>query len=417
LLALTALVTVGCNHRSSAASGASSSSASAAPVPATAEAPRVEASSSVVAAAATGDAPPVKTFLGARATEACKVQSSEIATYLQRGEISLWGRGDGVGAAWLVRFAGKRDAQLAFASFDAEGRQFARTRGVGFASAGAPQVFAVGSEWTLTWFDEGGLAYARPRVEPIPAPEIGHLGAVGPELADDVAVSVSPSGALVAAAPFRPAQGQLGLFLFAPIDSGAQAAKALGVTHHAKEPHHAAVAADADGIFVIWHEPDGKLAASRFDGKGKETDSACTIAPPSDQQRDHLSLITTSAGALAMWGEGGAIKTRALDKVACPSSPIWTVAEGQWPAMTPHEGGAIVAWVGSDGHLFAAKIGQNGMPPAKGIDVTEGSSGVKDPPAVATMTGKIAFAWAEMMSPTMSSKRLVLRIIDSACVP
>ncbi len=363
-----------------------------------------------------GDAPPVKTFLGARATEACKAQSAEIATYLQRGEISLWGRADGVAATWLVRLAGKRDAQVAFASFDLEGRQVARTRGVGFASEGLPQVFAVGSDWTLTWFDEGGLAYARPHVEPLPAPDIGHLGAVGPELANDVAVSSAP-GALVAAAPFRPAQGQLGLFLFAPLEAGAPAAKALGVTHFAKEPHHAAVAADPKGIFVVWHEPDGRLAASRFDNKGKEGESACTIAPASSASREALSLVVTSSGALVMWSEAGSVRIRAIDGSACPTSPIWTIAEGQWPAIAPHPSGAVVTWVGSDGRLLAAKVDSKGTPPAKGVDVAEGSTGVKDPPAVATMGGKVAFAWAEMMSATMSSKRLALRIVDDACFP
>lgn len=356
-------------------------------------------------------------FAAVRGLKACKAQTIEVAGYQQRGDISVAGQKNGVAATWMVRLSGKREDQVAFASWDAEARPVARARGVGL-SARSARVFGTGAEWAVTWFDTKGLAYARPRVESLPAPEIGHLGAIGPELQEEVAVSAM-SGALVAVAPFGKDKLQLGLFQFAPEDPEMPAVKAIGVTHHANKPRHPAVASDAEGTFIAWHEPDGRLAASHFDAVGKETEAACTVAPASTKKRERISLVVTSTGALSMWMEEGAIQTRALDKSGCPISPVWTIAEGRWASLLPlGDGtGAVVAWMASDGRLLAAKLTAKGAPPPQGLDIAEGSSGVKDTPSAAGMGGKVAFGWAEAMSSTISSKRLLIRVVNADCFP
>jgi hypothetical protein len=354
-------------------------------------------------------------FDGARGLEACKAQTVEAAEYQQWGDIAIGGHKGGLGVSWMVRLKGKHERQVAFSSYDADGKPTARTRGIGL-SAGPARVFWTGTAWTVTWFDNKGLAYAKPRVDPMPPPEIFHLGAIGPELQDAVAVS-STDGAVVAAAPFGADKRQIGIFLFSSEDASLPAVKAISVTHHANHPTGPAVAADATGIFLAWHEPDGRLAASHFSPTGKETDAACVIAPPTDRKRERFSLAVTSTGVLAMWMEESSIKTRALDKAGCPVSPVWTIAEGRWASLASLGEGGVVAWLGGDGRILSAKLSASGAPPSRGLDVGDGASSVKDPPAVASMGGKVAFGWAEKMAPTVSTKRLVVRIINGDCLP
>jgi hypothetical protein len=411
--ALAALFAAGCGHKSSGTSGGSAA-VSAAPSSSAvrAVAPSTDGSAATNPA---GSAPPVGEFIGARGLKACNQKTIEVASYQQRGDVSLGGQKSGVAATWMVHLAGRREEQVAFAGFDGEGKPAARTRGVSFASSAA-RVFGTGKQWAVTWFDSKGVAYAQPHAEPLPPPTIGHFGAAGPDLQEDVAVS-GTSGALIAAAPFGADKAQLGLFQFAPEDTSQPAVKAIGVTHHANKPHRPAVAANEAGTFIAWQEPDGRFSASHFDRTGKETETACVIAPPSARKRERLALATVGAGAVAMWMEEGSIQTRALDKAGCPISPAWTIAEGRWPQLASLGEAAVVAWVASDGRYLAAKLAANGAPPAKGLDVAEGSTGVLDPPAIAAMEGKVAFGWAEVMSSTVSSKRVALRIINSDCFP
>ena len=356
------------------------------------------------------------TFVGAKNEKACKAQTVELATYQQRGDVALGGHPEGVAAVWRARLSGKPQEQVAFASFDAGGRPASRPRGVGLTTQEVPpRVFASGSQWTVVWYDDKGLAFTRPHAEPVPQPEITHLPAVGPEVAAEVALSTSPAGAVLAAAPFGAQKAQLGIFLFAPTDN-VSTVKALGVTHHGKDPRHPALAAGTGGIFVVWDEA-GALVGSRFDAGGKENDRTCTVAPASDK-RERLALAATRTGAIVMWMEGNRVRTRALDAAGCPASPIWTVAEGRWASITALGDTALVVWVAADGRLLAARLQPNGAPPPRGLDAGEGSSGAKDAPAVIALgPGKVAFAWSEVMSPVISSKRLEMRLVDSACIP
>jgi hypothetical protein len=359
---------------------------------------------------------PPSSFLGAKTEKACRAQTVELASYQTRGDIALAGHAESVAAAWRVRLAGKPQEQIAFGSYDKESHPLARARAVGLTiHEAAPRVFATGNEWVVVWFDDKGLTYARPKVEPLPPPEIGHLGAVGPEAAADVALAPWPEGGALAAAPFGD-KAHLGIFLVASGESGATAVKVLGVSHHGKQPHHAAVAAGAAGTFFAWDEA-GALVGSRFDPAGKEIAAACTIAPASAAPRERLALAATASGAVAMWMEGGAVRTRALDASACPASPIWTVAEGKWASIAPLGDTPLVAWVAKDGRLLAARLAATGAPPARGFDAAEGTSGAKDAPAVVTFGSRAAFGWSEVMGPVISTKRLQMRIVDAACIP
>ncbi|MFT3764390.1 MAG: hypothetical protein QM820_02550 [Minicystis sp.] len=421
---ITTFALVGCGrgggadgHAASSASTPPSASAPAPPgsatVPASVSATVSARPSAVPDEPPAGTAPPAS-FTGAKAEKACHAQTVEVATYQTRGEIALAGQGDAVAAAWRVRLAGKRQEQIAFASFDKEGHPLARPRGVGDTTHDVPpRLLGTGSAFAVIWFDDKGLAFARARTDPLPPPEIAHVGSVGPDVAADVAIALWPAGGGIAAAPFGDGS-QLGLFVFAPDDGSA--VKAMGVTHHAKKPHRPAIAASAAGTFVAWDD-GGALMASRFDAAGKEGASACTIAPATATPRERFALVPTAGGAVAMWMEGPKVRTRALDASACPASPIWTVGEGKWATMAALGDTPLVAWVDGGGRLLSVRLAASGAPAARGIDASEGTSGVKDPPAVVTFGGRAAFGWAEVMSPAISTKRLNVRIVDATCVP
>ena len=112
------------------------------------------------------------------------------------------------------------------------------------------------------------LAFARPGWDAQTAPKIEHLSAVGRELSENIGLSATPSGALVAVAPFGPERGQLGLFQFAPVEAEASGVKAVGVTHHAKNPVRPAIAAGESGYYLAWHEEGERLMTSHFDVAG-----------------------------------------------------------------------------------------------------------------------------------------------------
>ena len=426
LIPLALALLLGCGRRkdgavTSRADGGPAASSSAGPVTSGSSAPSAvppASSASAVPLEPESPAPLPASFLGARSEKACKAQTIELATYQLRGDVGLGGRADGVAAAWRVRLGGKPQDQVAFAAYDQEGKPAARARGVGLTQQDVPpRVFASGSEWTVAWFDEKGLVYTRPRVEPLPAPEIAHLGAIAPDVAADVALAASRDG-ILATTPSGPGRAQIGVFVFSRPDSAM--VSVLGVTHHGIEPHRSAVAASHDphvgSTFVVWDE-GGALVGSRFDAAGKENDAPCTLAP-AGEKRERLALAATATGAVAMWMEGGHVRTRALDATGCPASPIWTVAEGRWASIASLGDTAIVAWAAADGRLLAVRLQPSGAPVARGIDAGEGSSGVKDPPSVVAFgAGKVAFGWSEVMGPMISTKRLQARIVDGACIP
>ena len=414
---IASLTVIGCGHRGGPAPVGS---ASATPVVSAAPSGSASATPDAAAVVAFDPAPgaaSVTELASARSNKLCRAQTAEIAAYQSEGVLALGAGKGGIGASWLVHVAGKREEQIAFSAFDTEGKPVARPRGVGLAGQKTARVFGGGAGFTVTWFDANALAYARPRTEPLPPPEIGHLNMFGPEVAGDVALSATEAGSVVAAAPFGAGKNQLGLFQFSPAEEGAPAVTALGVTHHAVAPSRPAVAGSAASTFVAWFEADGRILASSFDSKGKESDAACVVAPATAEKRDHLALAAVGSGVIALWMEGAVIRTRALDGSGCPTSPAWKVAEGRSATLSAAGEGAVVAWLTSEGRLLAAKLGPNAAPPMAGLDIAEGSLGIKDPPALAVTSGRVAFGWAEAMSPVVSTRRLMLRLIDAACFP
>ncbi len=365
----------------------------------------------------------VGSFVAAAQTEACKAQSGDIATYLQRGEITAAGQEGAIAAAWLIKLAAnKPGAQLAFAGFALDAKQVARARGIGTANETAPRIFANGSGWTLVWFDADGLAYTKPRWETTPPLTIEHVGTVSGANAEDVALAATPAGSIVAVAPFIMDKAQLGLFQFAPADAAAPAVQALGATHHAHAPRRPAVAADANGYTVAWQEEDARIVVSRFDLTGKEIDEAFTLAeaPPAGA-RERVTLSPMSKGTMAVWIEGDKILARAIDPAARPGEKTWVVGRGRAPSLAPMGEGALVVFLGQEGgtadQVLAVKLGPDGAPAATGMRISDGTGAVKDAAAVTPAGPRLGFLWTEPMSNGVSTKRAILRTIESSCVP
>lgn len=359
----------------------------------------------------------------ALAADACQPKDTELGAYLQRGEIAIAGREGGVSVSWMVQLPNRPDAQIAFGGYDGQAKQAARVRGIGTSQEHAPQVFAVGSTWTVAWFDSDGLAYVKPPWEMTSKPlPVEHLSAVGKEIAGNVGLASTPKGSLVAVAPFGAERSQLGVFLFAPSDASEPSVRALAVSRHAKKPISPAVAADEKGYTVAFFDEGGTLYASRFDAEGKESDSVQQIAA-AGVERKRLSLAAHAKGVLALWEEGGdTVVARPLDMQAKPSGPAQVVAKAsKWFSAVPSSDGAMVCWVGQnprEGHLLSVWVsGESGKPMAKGLDVLGDAHAAKDAPACALVGTRAAFAWMEVMSPTVSTKRAMLRTIEGSCIP
>jgi hypothetical protein len=351
----------------------------------------------------------------------CQPKEVELGSYLQRGEISIAARDGAIAASWMVQLPNKQDAQIAFGGYDGQAKQTARVRGIGTSREHAPQVFATGSEFTVTWFDSDGLAHTKPTWELGAARPTEHLGAFKKEIAGNVGLASTPAGSLVAVAPFGLDQGQLSLFLFAPTDPAAPPVRALAVSRRAKKPSRPSVSADAAGFTVAWLEEDASLFVARFDLEGKEAEGAKLVAP-GGTDRQAVSLVPAGTGTLALWAEGDSIVARPLDVRAQPSGPARVVAKGaKWPKAAALGDGALVCWVGQggpkEGRLQAVRLKGDGSPSSKGLEFVGEGRAVKDPPACAVAGGRAALAWMEVMSATVSTKRALLRTIEASCLP
>lgn len=397
---------------------ASSSSASTPPVGS------ASASSSAAAATPPPPAEPqgkgVGGFIAAAQTDTCKLSTSQVADYLQRGEVSLAGHDGSFAAAWLIKLSQSRaNAQLAFAGFSLDAKQVARARGVGTSNEMAPRLFASGPGWTLVFFDSEGLAYCRPRWETAPMPTTEHLSAVGSADAEHVSLAGTPTGAIIAVAPFGAHKSQFGMFLFAPVEPGAPSVQALGATHHAKKPRWPAVIADERGYTLAWHEEGDQIVVSRFDLKGKELGEAETLASAAEG-RGRVVLAATAKGAIALWSEGDKLLARALDGDGHPGPESWVVGYGKMPSLASLGDGALAVFSGQDGtassQVLAVKLAANGAPSEKGIRLTD-TGPAKDAPSAIAVGSRVGFLWTEPMSQGVGTKRALLRTIDAACIP
>ncbi len=399
---------------SSAASSAAAPPSGSAVVPASLTSSTPAASATAVPSAPVGNG--VEAFDPVDA-KACKVVSNDVGTYLKRGEIDIAGRDGAVAAVWLIQLPNRPDSQVAFAGYDAEGHSVARGRGIGNSHDQRPSLFASAGAWSAAWLDGGALAHLHPSWDEAAAPTIEHLPTIGPDSIEDSAIAAAPNGALVAVAPFGAERAQLSLFLFAPTQEGAPPVQAVGVTHHAHKPKRPAVTADEGGYFVAWQEEGGKVLASRFDPTGKETEPS-VIAEGKGALRDRLLMTRTAGGAVVVWLDGTTIHARGIDASAKPVTPPYVVGTGKWPALESLGEGAVVAWVGrgkADEQLLVARLDKQGAPAAKGLVAADVV--VKDPPSIAVAGARLAFAWTEVMSTTVSTKRAMLRLLDASCLP
>jgi len=427
---MAALATAGLLFGSAAGCKGGSSKGGGEPSP-SASAPVASVSAPPASASAAAPPPPsepvgsgVNSFIAAAQTEACKAQSGDIASYLQRGEVTLAGQESAFAASWLVKLTANRPgAQLAFAGFALDAKQAARARGIGPANETAPRIFSNGSGWTLVWFDAEGLAYTKPRWETAPPPAIEHVRAISGADANDVALAATPAGAIVAVAPFNMDKAQLGLFQFGPTDPNAPSVQALGATHHAHKPRTPAVAADASGYTLAWHEGDGRIAISRFDLTGKEIDEAHTLAPaPSGgAARERVTLASTTKGAIAVWTDGDKLLARAVEKDAQPGEKTFVVARGRAASLSPLGDGALLVFLGEESgkadQVLAVKLGPDGAPSATGMRISDGAGVVKDPAAVTPAGARVGVLWTEPMNNGVATKRAILRTIEASCLP
>ncbi len=348
----------------------------------------------------------------------CSQSTIELATYLQRGELTIGGRDGQIAASWLVQLKDK--AQIGFAGFDGEAKRIARDRGIGNARERAPTLFPSGPDWIVIWFDGEGLAYARPRWEAQPGPEVNHLSTVKDVPPDEVAVAPTPDGALVVASSFGTDGDQLSLFKFATLD-GSQKAEALGFTKHAKKPHRPAVAADADGYALAWIEEDGHVSATRLEQSGKEVGTSDTVVPkPASATVADVTIVPTDTGFQLTWSEGDMIYTRPLAKDATPSGPPLVVGKGRSPRAVASKDAIFLAYLGEASgkaqQLLVVRASKTGVSSAA-ARVSDGQTEVKDPPSITMAGDRVAVAWTEVMSPIVSTKRATLRTFNGSCLP
>ena len=355
--------------------------------------------------------------LAGKAESGCEATRFELAQNLLRGELALAGRpgtgGGEIAASWLIQLQNK--AQIGFAGFDGQARRIARDRGIGNARENPPRLFATGDVWTVVWFEARGLAFAQPRWEAQPPPEVSHFSPLADVPPEQVALALTPNGSIVVASSFGTGGSQLSLFLF---ESGSlQRAQALGVTKTAKKPRQPAVSADAAGYTVAWLEEGGVIQATRFNLEGKEVgDSSPAVGKPG--ARSELALAAHAEGNFLTWLEDGEVRMRDLDKDTRPTGEIVRVGKGKFPSTLSGPEGALLAYVGeADGapdQLLALRLTKSG-PSASVVRVSE-SGPVLDRPALAFAGNKVAFAWTEQMNPAMAAKRAWLRTVAASCI-
>lgn len=408
---------LGCSAKPSSSSGSGSAATSD-------SAPATSASAVAAAPASAPDSTPkgtgfTSTIAASSKDSGCNKSEFELATYLLRGELTLAARKGTnqkaeFAASWLVQLQGK--AQIGFAGYDHEARRIARDRGIGNAREHAPRLFASESEWTVVWFDDQGLAYAHPKMETNPTPDVLHLSSIKTVDWSQVALAQDTKG-LIVASPFGAEVGQLSLFLFAPAEG--RKAEAIGVTKDAKQPTHPAVTSVPGGYLLSWLSEGGVIFATRFDEAGKQLASSLPVVA-GGADRDRLSLTPFgSGGALLSWVEGERVLARMLDKDGAAKGDVMVVGKGKLPVALAQGDSAVIAMVaeadGAADQLVAVRVSEKGVS-GTAVRVSEGRTAVLDPPAVASAEGRMGFAWTEVMGVAIASKRAWLRTLDPACI-
>lgn len=349
----------------------------------------------------------VKAFAQIETVKSCQVRTRDLEANLATGAVGLASKGNDVAFSWLYRGKGKGEGLLAFGGYDTQGRLLAAGHGLGKGALFAPRVFPSGDGWSVAWFDQQSLVFARATWSPLPNP-VGRLAAVTTEVAEHTAIAPTSGGQLLATAPLAGGQ-QLGLFQFTPSGDGADTVKAIGATHHANHPEHPALAELNDGYVIAWQDtPEGKLSAvqlSRFDAGGRELGAQISLSTPG-RAASHPSLVTTASGVLVTWveheGEASAVVVRSIDRSFASAGPAHHVDAGSAPLLIAmKDGGATLGFLrttdNGPSHLAAVHVSDDGKPAERGVIVSEpgrGKGGVALKPAAATgEDGRVIFGY------------------------
>lgn len=319
--------------------------------------------------------------------------------------MAMSGRGKELAVAWFYNNKVKGEGLLAFSGYDAQMRPLGQAHGLGKGFIARPTIVPRKDGWLALWFDAEGLAFSK-ATWAATLPNVDHLRAVTAEEAPHTAIVRSKDGRILAVAPLAPGEtAQLGLFAFAPEGEG-DAVKALGATHTAKKPEHAALVETEDGFLIAWEDDDGgkkTVRLTRFDAAGKELGTGASLST-AGVSASFPSLVDTQHGALAAWieGEGAAatIVVRAFDDKGVASGPPRRVSGGDRPLLVRSAVGASLVFLhrteGVPPHVAAVHVGEDGSLPAWGVVLSDakGKMSVAEPPAAAALDeGRLAVAF------------------------
>ena len=330
----------------------------------------------------------------------CNAKAHDLDPALPLGTLGIAARGKDFGVATFFPTKSKEEAMLAFSGYDGLARTVGPSHGLGKALLFPPRVFPRGKDtWLVVWFDRDGLAFTKTGWAAT-LPDVEHLTAVRAEEAPHTSIAMTKNGSMLAAAQLSPDPAeQIGLFLFAPVDAGAEPVKALGGTHHAHNPEHSTVAEVEGGYLVAWEDQPGggkrEIAVTGLDANGKERGNPAVLSSPG-KAASRPSMVATKTGALIAWAEADAspqtssIVVAAVDPRGRPSGAPQVVSAGTAPTLGATPTGAVLGFVRASGSEPAraaiVAVDANGAPHARGVlvsDVAKGKGAIVEHPVLA----------------------------------
>ena len=363
---------------------------SGAPTPSASAPPAVSASAGPPVGAG------VATWAPLEDTKECATKGRDLEPNLAFGGIAIAAHGKDLAVAWHYVSGKKGEGLVAFSGYDAFGRTLAVAHGIGKGSHFPAQIFPRGGSWLVTWFDAQSLLFAKTSWAPN-LPNAERLNAITADEAGETAI-LATKGGLVGVAALGPGKReQLGLFLFAPEEEGADPVKAIGSTRHASVPEHPAAAEIEGAWLVAW---DDELAAgaprsvvvSRLDVAGKESEQETISTPGRTATRPSIAAL--DGGALIAWveqdGVESAVVVRRLDAKGRVASPTFRVGQGAMPTLSATKDGALLSMLrAADGgapQVAAVRVAATGTPAPSGrlvSDLGKGKGAVSQPAGVA----------------------------------
>jgi hypothetical protein len=358
----------------------------------------------------------------------CAVRARELDPNLLFGSVALAAHRRELAMASVLSTRVRGEGLVAFGAYDTLARSVAKSHGLGKAVAAVPHIFYGNDDWTVTWFDRGGLVYAR-TTHARQVAEPTRVGAIAAADAEHTAVIRTAAGPLLGVAPVRPeARTELGLFLFDSPDPDAPAARALGATRNASGPRHPALLELGGGYLVAWEDadaPGAPLLATRFDPTGRESGARKRVSSPEARAPARPALAAAGpAGALAAWVEtfrdAPTVFVRALDPTGAPLGPPFRVGEGSAPALYPVDGGAALAFVSAAGlaaeNVVLVGVTPSGKPAAEGFVVSEATAKralarAAAPALAAGGDGRLGVAFAYAPDTRVAMKTLAARCL------